>query len=79
MTNAEKLLISQLNTSPPPASIFATGVYLSPLKCEDGLWRWVASEFEDDVYICSVQLENNSINTPKTEGDTPLDLRPEGL
>ena len=79
MTNAEKLLISQLNTNPPAASIFATGVYLYPCLCGDGLWRWVASEFVEDTYICSAQLENNYIDAPRTEGNTPLDLKPEGL
>lgn len=79
MTNSEKLLIAQLNINPQATLIFATGVYLSPLKCEDGLWRWVASEFEDDVYICSAQLENNYINAPKTEGISVLDLMPEDL
>lgn len=34
--------------------IFATGVFLQPVKCKiNGLeqWRWVAVDFEDDSFL----------------------------
>lgn len=74
MTKAEEILIKGLNTKPPKASIYTTGVYLSPIKCEDGLWRWGVTEFEEDTYVCAIELDDNSINHPKTEGQSPADL-----
>ena len=32
-------------------SIYATGVYLAPMQCKDGLYRWVATGFEDDSFL----------------------------
>ena len=32
-------------------SIYATGVYLAPMQCKDGLYRWVATSFEDDSFL----------------------------
>ena len=34
----------------PPKTIYTTGAYLAPMKCEDGLYRWVVTDFEDDTF-----------------------------
>ena len=44
----------------PRDRIFATGVFLQPVKCtinSKEQWRWVATSFEDDSYYDGITVD----------------------